>query len=183
MFIAQKLRKKNIIEYLLYMWQIEDVIRAFNLNIELVNKQIIQPYPVSDEEKNILYEWYESLIDMIRMENVQHKGHLQINKNTLSQLDDLHSLLLKSGVDPAYNAKFYHILPVIGQLRKQQSHSDVSDIEVCLNFQYGVMLLRMKKTEITPDTLQAQSEIAKYLVLLALYFSKYQNGDLKFDED
>ena len=27
MFIAQELRKNNIAEYLLYMWQVEDVIR------------------------------------------------------------------------------------------------------------------------------------------------------------
>ena len=30
MFVANELRKKNIAEYLLYMWQIEDTIRAFD---------------------------------------------------------------------------------------------------------------------------------------------------------
>ena len=29
MFIAQELRKKSIAEYLLYMWQMEDLIRAY----------------------------------------------------------------------------------------------------------------------------------------------------------
>ncbi|MBR2242341.1 MAG: DUF4924 family protein, partial [Prevotella sp.] len=28
MYIAKELRKKNIAEYLLYMWQVEDLLRA-----------------------------------------------------------------------------------------------------------------------------------------------------------
>lgn len=183
MFIAQKLRKENITEYLLYMWQIEDLIRAFNFNIDLINKQIILAYPVSDDEKKAMYEWYESLIDMMLRENIKEEGHLQINKNTVFQLDELHSLLLKSGIDPAYNAKFYHILPLVNQLRNQQKNPDASEIEICFVFQYLFMLLKMKKTEITSVTQKAQTEIAKYLVLLALNFTKYQNGELKFDED
>lgn len=183
MFIAQKLRKQNITEYLLYMWQIEDLIRAFDLDIERINTEIIQPYPVSDAEKKILYEWYESLIDMMRREGVKQSGHLQMNKNIVSQLDELHRLLLKYGIDPAYNAKFYHVLPFINQLRLQQNYAQITDLELCFNFQYGIMLLRMKKTEISPETLRAQTEIAKYLVLLAKNNVKYQNGDLKFDED
>ena len=29
MYIAQEIRKKSIAEYVLYMWQIEDLIRAY----------------------------------------------------------------------------------------------------------------------------------------------------------
>lgn len=183
MFIAQKLRQENITEYLLYMWQIEDLIRAYKLNLDQINEQIIQPYPITEEEKKTLYEWYDSLIDMMRMESVQENGHLQINKNTIIQLDELHRLLLKSGIDAGYNAKFYHILPIINQLREQQNNSHISDIEICYNFQYGIMLLRMKKAEISSETLLAQAEIAKFLILLAKNYTKYQNGELKFDED
>ena len=91
MFIAQKLRKKNIIEYLLYMWQIEDLIRAFGLDMDRINRQVVAPYSVSPKEKKQLYEWYESLIDMMRAENVQEKGHLQLNKNVIIQLNDFHN--------------------------------------------------------------------------------------------
>ena len=34
MIIAQKKRKENIAEYLLYMWQIEDLIRATGVSAE-----------------------------------------------------------------------------------------------------------------------------------------------------
>jgi len=93
-FIARKLKKENICEYLLYMWQVEDLIRAFNFNIDVINDRIIAPYPVSDIERKSLYDWYESLIEMMRLENVQTEGHLQLNKNIILELDELHSLIL-----------------------------------------------------------------------------------------
>lgn len=182
MIIAKKLKKENVCEYLLYMWQVEDLIRAFDLNIDAINERIIVPYPVSDTEKKSLYDWYESLIDMMRLENVQVDGHLQINKNTVSELDELHGLILKSGKDAGYNAKFYHVLPFINQLRAQQPELHVSDVEFCFNLQYGIMLLRMKKATISPETLQAQAEISKFMVLLARNYQLYKAGELDFEE-
>ena len=182
MFIARKLKKENICEYLLYMWQVEDMIRAFNLNIDVINERIIAQYPVSEDERKSLYDWYESLIEMMRLENVQTDGHLQLNKNIIIELDEFHRQLLHSGKDAGYAAKFYHVLPFISQLRQQQDHLKINDIEICFNFQYGIMLLRMKKAEITPETLQVQTEISKFMVLLAKNYQLYKSGELDLDE-
>ena len=182
MFIAKKLKKENICEYLLYMWQVENLIRAFKLDLESINTNIISPYPVNEVEKKTLYEWYESLIEMMRLENVQENGHLQLNKNIIIELDELHNLLLKSGKNAGYNGKFYHVLPFISQLRGQQPHTEISDIELCFNFQFGIMLLRMKKTAITAETLNAQAEISKFMVLLAHNYNLFKNGELDFED-
>lgn len=182
MFIASKLKKSNIIEYLLYMWQIEDLIRAFGLDIEKINRQIVEPYPVSSDEKKQLYEWYESLIDMMRAENVKENGHIQLNKNIIIQLSDFHAEFMKSGIDASYNAKFYQILPSLAQLRQKQTESGISDIELCFIFLYGIMLLRMNKKEISPDTQSAQAEISKFLALLNKYYQQYVSGELTFDD-
>lgn len=183
MFIAHKLKEENIAEYLLYMWQIEDLIRAFHLDIDIINEKIIRPYPISDDEKKQLYEWYESLIDMMRRENLQEKGHLQLNKNIIILLDELHHLLLKSGEDAGYTAKYYHVLPFIQQLKLQNTDKSLSDIEICFNFQYGIMMLKLEKKEITKETQKAQTEIAKFLSLLANDYKKTQTGELVFEED
>ena len=180
MFIASKLKKENICEYLLYMWQVEDLIRAFELNIDAINEPIIAPYPVNEEERKNLYDWYESLIEMMRLENVQQAGHLQLNKNVIIELNEFHSLLLHSGQEAGYNDKFYHILPLITQLRKQQADPQISDMELTFNFQYAIMLLRMKKTDISAETLQAQAEISKFMVLLNRYFQLFKAGELEF---
>lgn len=182
MQIARKLKKENICEYLLYMWQIEDLIRACGLNIDVLNEKVVSVFPVnSDSERKDIYEWYESLIDMMRLENVQEKGHLQLNKNIIIELDDFHALVMKSGQVPAYNAKFFHVLPFVNQFRTKVEPG-ISDIELCFNFMYGIMMLRMKKQEISPETLQTQTEISKFMVLLARNYKAWRNGELDLDD-
>ena len=90
MIIASQKKKENIAEYLLYMWQIEDIIRAYGLDIDQIQKHIINSYDLPEEQKKSMREWYESLIDMMHSEGVEKKGHLQLNKNVLIDLTDLH---------------------------------------------------------------------------------------------
>ena len=182
MFIARQLKKENICEYLLYMWQVENLIRACQLDIDIINERIVATYPVEPAERKNLFDWYDSLITMMREEDIQKDGHLQLNKNTMSELDELHGLLLKSGQDAGYAAKFYHILPFLSQLKQQQPTTIYSDIELCFNLQYGIMLLRMKKAEISAETLQAQTEVSKFMVLLARNYQLYKSGELEFED-
>ena len=42
MFVAQELKKKSIAEYLLYMWQVEDIIRAYGCSLPVIKKQYIE---------------------------------------------------------------------------------------------------------------------------------------------
>ncbi len=44
MFVAQELRKKSIAEYLLYMWQIEDIIRAYGCSLPVIKKNYIDRF-------------------------------------------------------------------------------------------------------------------------------------------
>ena len=76
MFIAQKLKQSNIAEYLIYMWQIEDLIRAAGCDIDKLKSNFISQYQISDDDKLKLIQWYEDLVGMMRDEGVQEKGHL-----------------------------------------------------------------------------------------------------------
>ena len=96
MYISQQLKQQNIAEYLLYMWQIEDLIRANGFDMEKIRKSVIEPYPIAEEQKKALAVWYEDLINMMHDEEVMEKGHLQINKNIIIWLTDLHLRLLRS---------------------------------------------------------------------------------------
>ena len=48
MIIASQKKKANIAEYLLYMWQIEDIIRAYGLDIDQIQKHIIDSYDLPE---------------------------------------------------------------------------------------------------------------------------------------
>ncbi|MDE6810929.1 MAG: DUF4924 family protein [Muribaculaceae bacterium] len=184
MFTASEKKRENIAEYVLYMWQIENLIRAYNLDIDKINKEIIEKYTnLSDSEKRDLYDWYESLIDMMRREGIENSGHLQINKNTILALDDLHRQLLNDPKFATYSAEFYKILPYIVELRAKSGEEKVGEIETCLNALYGILMLRLQGKEISNQTMEAISQITKFLSLLSNYYKKDFNNELFQDKD
>ncbi len=119
MYISQELRKKNIAEYLLYMWQIEDTIRAFGCSLSRIRREYIDRFDCTEEQKEEMADWYGNLIRMMNQEGCRETGHLQINKVVMIQLEELHSMLLQSGKFPFYNAEYYKVLPFIDELRNR----------------------------------------------------------------
>lgn len=179
MITASVKKRENIAEYLLYMWQIEDLIRANKLDIDKIQETIINNYrDITEEQKKEMRDWYESLIDMMRREGVQEKGHLQINKNVIISLEDLHRRLLGDQKFASYTSQFYHTLPIIVELRAKSGEEKSGEIETCFNALYGILLLRLQGKEISKDTLEATSQISKFLAVLAMYYKKDYNNEL-----
>jgi len=178
MLIASKLKKTNICEYLLYMWQIEDLIRANKCDLERIKQTIIEPYALADDQKEELTQWYENLIRMMREEKVTEKGHLQINKNIILLLTDLHLELLRSPKFPIYGAAYYKALPFIVELRAKGDNKNLSELEICFDALYGIMILKLQKKEISKETQKAVDEISSFLSLLANYYDKERKGEL-----
>ena len=177
MYIASQKRKENIAEYLLYMWQIEDMIRANGLDIDRIKANIIDKTSLTDGQKTQLAEWYESLIDMMRREGVEHSGHLQ-----LIQLVQLHDALLKDPRFGEYTKEFYNTLPYIVELRAKAGEQKAGEIETCFNALYGMLMLRLQGKEIGKDTLEAIKQISRFIALLAHYFRLDDNDELFKDE-
>lgn len=182
MYISQQLKDKNIAEYLLYMWQVEDLIRANDLDTDKIRLNLIDRYQVSEEEKNNLTEWYGNLIRMMYEEGVQVKGHLQINKNIIIQLTELHAGLSRSPGFPFYHAAYYKALPFIVELRARKDSQNESELETALEALYGIMMLRIQQKPISEETTKAIGAISSFISLLANYYQKQKNGELKLDE-
>ena len=181
MYISRQLKQKNIAEYLLYMWQIEDLIRANGFDMGKIRKIVIDPYPISDEDKKELTQWYEDLIQMMHDEGVMEKGHLQINRNIIIWMTDLHLRLLRSPKFPYYSAAYYKALPFIVELRAKGADKDEPELETCLEAMYGVLMLRLQKKEVTEATQKAIKVIGDLLAMLAGYYIKDKKGELDFD--
>jgi len=173
MLIAKELKKENISEYLLYMWQVEDMIRANGLDIEKISSRIISQYDQPEEIKKEIEEWYESLIEMMRREGVTENGHLIINKNVISELTDLHNRLLNNPDEQDYSSLYYKTLPFIVELRAKSPEKDIPELETCFSALYGYLLMRLQKREVSGETQAAISQISSFLRLLSL---KYKEG-------
>jgi len=100
--IAEQKRKENIAEYLLYMYQVEDMIRANQMNLDSVEETLINKFDVDYGVKREMREWYKSLIQMMKDEGKQEKGHLRILENLSEKLQELHEQLLDKGIDGGY---------------------------------------------------------------------------------
>lgn len=170
MIIASQKRKENVAEYLLYMWQIEDIIRANDFDLDKIRQNVIDRFPLTDVQRKEMEEWYESLIDMMRRENVMKQGHLAINRNVLHSLVDLHQALLADPKFPKYTAQFYKALPYIVELRSKAGEEKPGEIEVCFTALYGMLMLRLQQKEVSAETQKAIEEISRFIAVLTRYF-------------
>lgn len=170
MYIASRKREENIAEYLIYMWQIEDIIRANDLDIDKIKANVIDRYGLDDRQQKEMTEWYESLIEMMRAEDVAEKGHLQINRNVMARLIELHQALLKDPRFADYTAEFYKTLPYIVELRSKAGDQAAGEIETCFTALYGMLMLRLRSKEITPATENAMRQISAFIALLAKHY-------------
>ncbi|MBQ9093496.1 MAG: DUF4924 family protein [Prevotella sp.] len=180
MFISRKLRQENIAEYLLYMWQVEDIIRAFDCYMPALRREYISKFDCPDEDREDLEDWYSNLIRMMTEEGCRESGHLQINNVTLQDLTELHVQLLDSPKFPFYSAEYYKVLPFIVELRNK-GDKEKGEIETCLDALYGVMMLRLQRQEISEDTLRAVKEITTFIGMLSDYYKKDKEEGLEFE--
>ena len=181
MFVSRELRKKNIAEYLLYMWQVEDIIRANELSVEKIKTLLIEPCNLPAEQYAEAVEWYGNLVEMMRLEGVKECGHLQINRNVIINLTDLHQRLLKSQKVPFYSAAYYKALPFIVELRAKGGQ-DKSELENCFDALYGVWMLRLQHKEVSKQTTDAVADIVKFVGLLSDYYMKDRAGELDLED-
>jgi hypothetical protein len=201
MLIAKELRKKSIAEYLLYMWQIEDIIRAYQCSLTKIRREYIDKFDYTDVQKDEEEDWFGDFIRMMNQEGCRESGHLQINKVVMQSLNELHAQLLASSKFPFYSAEYYRVLPFIVELRgKTKQVADRmarknepnlkeiaanlghSEIETCFDLLYGVMMLRLQKKEISHETEVALKEITTLIGMLSDYYLKDKTEGLQFED-
>jgi len=177
MLIAREKRKSNVAEYLLYMWQIEDIIRSYNFSIARITSELISQYDQTEDIKKQICDWYDQLIRMMKDEGIEEQGHLRFLNNTLSELNDFHNRLLNLPREKSYRELYQQAAPSIQTLAAKSPGHRMSDIELCLSGLYGILMLKLQKKQISGETLDAMNAISRMIAYLADRFKKYEQGD------
>lgn len=141
-----KVKRDNIAEYILWLWQMEDYLRAF---------------PQQAEASQELHE----LNGMMHREGIVESGHLQLAQNALDEVEGLHRELLNE--DAMYRAAVMRLQPSLNLLKAKTDRPTMSDIEACFILLYQIMLLRLQKKEISPETAQVQQQATQLLQFLS----------------
>ena len=167
MIIANKLRSSNRAEYLLYMWQVEDILRAYQCNIDRIKSEYLNRFTLTPEQEKEVEEWYRNLCEMMISEGKREKGHLQINCNTLEGLIEINAQLLKSEKFPYYKSMYYRVLPYVIEIRAKGEKKKRNEIE-------------LQHKEISAETQKAVTDISTLLGQLSDYFLKNQKEAIDF---
>lgn len=172
MIIAEQKKKENIAEYLIYMYQVEDMIRANSLDIRLIEQNIINSFEVPYALKREMYEWYRDLADRMINEKKQKKGHMDFLNELVSDLTILNNEQLKDPLSIEYRETYNRAMIQVDELRKKAGPGQESNIQLALNGLYGLLILKLKKSKISKETLKAFEDISEWIGLLSQEYMK-----------
>jgi hypothetical protein len=130
----------------------EDYLRAFPQNVDATPE---------------LHE----LNEMMHREGIVESGHLQLAQNALAELEDLHTQLLDE--EAFYRAAVIRLQPSLNLLKAKTDRPTMSDIEACLLLLYQIMLLKLQKKDISPETASVQQQATQLLTFLSRTY--YEN--------
>ncbi len=178
MLVAKQKRKENIAEYILYLYQIEDLIRTFQGDINLIQEKLIVRYQADEKASAELTDWYNNLVKMMEKEGIEEKGHLQFLINLINEVNELHIKLMNSEAEKLYVQSFKSVSGIVTEL-KQKNTTAPNDIQLALDTVYGFLLLKMKKAEVSAETETAVKQISQWLGVLSKLYKEYEAGKLE----
>ena len=177
MIIAKEKQKTNVPEYILYMWQIEDMIRASQFDIQKINQNIIQKFDQPDDIKEEMFHWYQDLIEKMEQEQIKEKGHLSFLEQIVQKLDEFHSQLIKDPKELGYIEAYNKAKPALKDLKQKARGTVAGDVETGLQGLYGILLLKLQQKPINPETQDAMASISNMLALLNEKYLGLMNDD------
>ena len=144
MLIAQQKRKQNIAEYILYLWQLEDLLRALQFSPEAIYSQLVAPTGADEEQKQTIFLWYMDIVGLLRKEGKEQSGHLDHTLHLIADMHNLNLQLLSLPVGERYRTLAAQLAPELPRLRTIIGKEEMSDTELCFRALYAAMLYRIR---------------------------------------
>lgn len=181
MLIAREKENNNIAEYILYMWQMEDLVRGSNMDLDAVMTKVFPDE--SDLAQMPEYaQWFKSLIDEMKREGLQKEGHLRSVRTYMKSIDSLHHAMLNVYQDKEYIEQYKRTSPFIKELREKIKVMTLPETETCLIGLYGFLMLKISRARISEETNEAMNEIGILIALLSDGFNRLKKGELKLPD-
>lgn len=176
-------RRENIAEYILYLWQVEDLLRALQFSPEAIYRTLVDRIEGADEQqKENIFNWYMQIVELLRKEGKEEKGHLEHTLHLIADLHNLHLQLQKLPVGEHYRITYMPLSLELPRLRQLMDNEEMSDTELCFRALYATMLYRIKgehKSAIE-DTLAV---ISPAIGELAAMYGKVERGEIDLYEE
>jgi hypothetical protein len=145
---AERIKATHSVEYVLYLWQVEDLVRATDFDPAALRSMVAE-----QGEKEA--EWLLNYAESMAREGVKKQGHTGEANQSLTELALLHDLLLGTMKDPDYSAAHADAEPFIRELEGKNAKAGVRAMHpvelMCVSL-YGWLILRIGKQSISAET-------------------------------
>lgn len=179
MLVAKQKRKENIAEYILYLYQIEDMIRALQFDMDLIDQKLVTAYNTDESTSKEISNWYRNLVIMMEKEGIRENGHLQVLINLIADVNDFHMNLMQTSADAQYVQVFQLIAGLLGELRVKNTSAQ-NDVQLAIDTIYGFLLLKMKNSSVTEETSEAVQRLSRWLGVLSKLYREFETGEFNF---
>lgn len=170
MNIAENKKRTNISEYIIHMYQTEDLIRAFDFDMDNIRQYVIKHIPVDEAEKEELAGWYQGIMKKMEQEGVNEKGHLQETQKHVDELTDLAEKLKVE--DDRFKAIYDSAKPHIDEGLEFAKGEINGEIQICLNGIYGLLLARMNGREVPEELMTGINSFGEVLSYLSYKYKE-----------
>ncbi|MDH5475083.1 MAG: DUF4924 family protein [Cyclobacteriaceae bacterium] len=173
MNIANTKKENNIAEYIIYMFQTEDLIRSYELDIKRIKKNLISLIPGDEVEKEGLRIWYSKIISSMKKEQIAMNGHLKEVQDIIIELQLIFNTLKNDD-------KTFKELTISAQPFFDKNKADNNEVTICLNGMYAYLILKtddIPVPELTTRSAELFGEVLSYLSYK--YKQKHFAGDTK----
>ncbi|MCH6234839.1 DUF4924 family protein [Cognataquiflexum rubidum] len=173
--VAEKKKAQNIPEYIIYMYQMEDLLRVYNFSMEDIRQYVISHYPISEAEKSEAAVWFSDMALDMENAKVEESGHLPQTQELVDKLASIHWTLLKTDKDyfDLYQKAKPHFIRL---LLEAGENAPKHEIQIALNAIYGQLLARLRSREVPDDILEATDTFGDILSYLNWEYFNQQEG-------
>lgn len=170
MTIAERKKQNNIAEYIIHLYQTEDLIRAFECDIEKVREYVIKHIPQDNSSKEEISDWYEEILTKMKKQDILQQGHLNEVNDLVNQLDLLKGQLLEGDED--FKKKYREAKPHIDEMIKLSKGTIESEVQICLNGIYGLLLAKINGREVPEEIQPALDHFGNVLSYLSYKYNQ-----------
>lgn len=175
---AQKI-KQNIAEYIVFLWQMEDLVRAVNFDMMAI-ESFIHSFVPDEKAFHEELEWFNHLIGEMKKEGVEQRGHISEVHELIFELNYLHNTMMNLVKDKTYLDLYRKAQSNIKEYMERTDGKQTNDIEICLTALYGMLVLRLKKEPISEETTSAMQTFSNLLARLAYHYRLMKQGEVNF---
>ena len=141
MTTAEEKRDQHIVEYILYLWQMEDLVRAVNLDLTALRSHLSAAYQGDRLESELM--WFAELIQSLKREKKTSKGHVGALDEVMIELTYLHRTLLDVLKDEEYKSAVRWRPNRTWMKWPSAEKPTGTEVEAMLVALYGWLVLRM----------------------------------------